>query len=305
MKEENIAKTKKWIIVLSVLVLIAIVVTLIIVFLPKDKNALLVQTQNQCETMFLQDQKESQRFEELKNNVSRFDEYSSDANNVYKLAGDLNQILEFYVFPLTYANADGTFQGNYSLILRSYEEARAKQNEIDKILQAQFGDEDDSFIKGAWQALREQFAQYLKATASAISGLNNIFKNSIPKGMIVNDYSCLITDNIDNYLQSINRDFIELEQAKDLSKKVEYFSAFVELIYYPKAENIYSYFNSKTLQQQVATINDFTQLYKTDFVNLIDSIKSSGFTFTASEGVVDTHSVLETTKTFLKGELAA
>lgn len=295
-------KTKKWIIVLSVLVAIAIAVTLIIVLLPKDYKRIISMTQEHCESIYLKKNKDEELYKNFQDKIDLVykDSYGVESDTVHSVLDSLGEVVDFYSEYIVFAENNKYFQKSYKPIVKGFENVSKYEDEMRKIVvdvNSKLGNQDNTFIASAWQKFKEYFQNYLKAYSKVISSLNNIFENCITDGIIQNEMTSLVLDTVDDYLDSIASDF-------DSSKtKVEYFTKFISYLQYPNGRAILARFNfDGELQDSIKLVQNFSKFYQdSNLKTLIDSVNDSGFTFQGSED--ETTGILETSEMFLKGEV--
>ena len=131
MKEGKI-KGKKWIIILSVLILIAIVVTLVIVFLPKNTDRVVELVDSQSKTMYLKNSDDKTKYKDFQNkiNLNLSSSAKQEVENIYQLFISLNDVIDFYNQNLVFAQDNSVFQNNYNKVVRNLESANNVQKEL-------------------------------------------------------------------------------------------------------------------------------------------------------------------------------
>lgn len=303
MKEGKI-KGKKWIIVVSVLILIAIVVTLIIVFLPKNPNQAIELLDSNSQTMFLKNSEDETRFKDFQNKVdlNLTDTDSQEVKNIYSLFGILNDVVAFYNQELVYAENNSAFQDNLGKVVRSLNSASSSQKSLTSSIEevnSRIGVSDTDFIKGKWSDIRKQFLSYLENYTQAISGLNAIYQGAVPNSVLQNELTRLVLSNIDNYLLSVREQFVE-KQALANAKRIEFFGQFVG--YIKNTDLLTDYHFNSALQSKVASLNAFEKTCNSTFSAVINSIGATGFTFSTT--LSGAQSYVDLAETFLQGGLA-
>lgn len=300
-------KTKKWIAVLAVFVLIAIVVTLVVVFLPKDSKKITRQTESQAQTMFLKVDGQQSKYNtfQSKINYALGGGYSQDTENVENIALSLNKIVEFYVYPLAFVEDGQYLQNNFQSVLNAYSKADAAQKrmvkEMEDAIQLLTGG-DSTFFEGAWKNFKGYFCQYLSAYVDAIEGLSGIYQKCLPKGVYVNDFSILTVDTVNLYLQSIQQN-LESNEAGVAQKIASKNTLLQKFLTYFDNNKIYNYIFDQDFQTKVAIVKTFDQIYGTNLKAVIDSAVEGGFSYAPTQEVQDTQGALGQATIFLKGEL--
>lgn len=306
---------KKWLIALSVLVLIGIVVTLVIVFLPKDTKKAVAKVHNAEETMFLVSQTETLAFEEFYGKFGTSHEYRVEGEMISKISANLNYMISFYNDYLIYANADKTFQGNYNHIVGGIDKANKSQKSMNEVLKdvSDFVPDSTTYLKTAWRDFRKDWVGYLKGYQETIEGLSKVYKFSLPKGAIQNKFSYLVLDTANDYIDEIIVKFealvksdvkdsatittFEKNQGKAISEK---FCNFV--VKYVNSGIMNEYYYSQNLQQDVNNIEKFESAYNKSISDVIKSGVSADNVWNMSAVAADTNSTaLNAVKKFLDG----
>lgn len=290
---------KKWIIALAILVLIAVVVVLVIVLLPKNTKGAVDKVQTQSEEMFLKDKTESSMFDEMQRKINNSaTDYIGEVASAKTVLIMLNDIMDFYNDYMVFAKDNKTFQNNYNVIMDSFGDANQYQKDMNAIcLEVHNKVENSStFIKGAWTDFKVVYAKYIKSYSKAIKGLNKVFTDCVPKGIINNDYTVKVLTTIDDYLNVINTGF------ETKAKVIEFADTFTKS--YLKSEELAKYKFSKNLQEKLASINKFSQLYGKTLQDVIATVDKDGIHMTPSETDKD-GKVLDDVKLFLLGGVRA
>ena len=299
-------KTKKWIVVLSILILIAIVVTLVIVFLPKNISNVIKQTNTQVETMYLKQSEDVKAFETFKSKITSSasvkEEIGQDVENVSNTFSAINNTLKFYNNYLVFAQDNSTFQNAYGKIMKSYNSAnqkqKAMQDVVDKV-NSKLDNDDDFFFEGAWREFKESFVPYFNSYVKAFKALSEVYEKCVPTGIITNEFTILVLDNVNNYFEVISNNF---DKSQDKIQKLNGFLGYINI---DENDVLQNYNFSENLQKSYKTITaDFGKIYEgKTFKDVIKSITEEGFTFEKSESDLD--NILEGVEKFLTGGLEA
>ncbi len=293
-------KSKKWIIALAVLVLIAIGVVFVVVFLPKNTSNAIKQTYAQKETMFLRSNDDEKMFASFERKVQlNASEYSGEIGCARKITVTLNNIIDFYSENIVFAQDNSTFQSNYNLIMDNYANANNYQARMTEKLVEVYNKVDSSstFTAGAWEEFRNIFASYVKCYASAIEGLNNVYRDCVTDGVMHNHLTFLVLDTVDDYLDVISKDFTKQRYV------VNYAYTFVNTYLVADSTNLSRYKFDETLQERVKLVNSFSDVYGKDqsIKNVIETIDASGIAYEANPE--DSNGVLNEVKSLLNGGL--
>lgn len=297
-------KSKKWIIVLSVVILVAIAVTLIIVFLPKNVSNAVERTNTQTQTMFLKQDKNKKLYKDFQTKITNIEAinkvYGQETQNVYTLTLAVNQIMDFYNDYIVFAEDKSTFQSNYGVIMKNYDVANTEQKKMEDVIvkvMQELGDQDNTFFESYWKEFRGYYVKYLNCYVTVINSLCEIYKDCVPNGILANQLTNLVLDNVDNYLNLINKDF------EKSTYKIQYLNNFISYLDIKNNNVLIKYNFSEELQESYSLISTFETIYGKDktLSSVIDSINENGFTFESVSA--DSKGVLDKTKTFLQGGL--
>lgn len=299
-------KGKKWIIILSVLVLIAIIVTLVVVFLPKNVDKIISEVDSQSKTMLLKEAESDDLYLKFKTKItgasSINEKYGQDTENVYDACKTINEVVDFYNGYLVFAFDNSTFQGQYSSIMKNYSIANSQQRKMEGLMEkvtTDLGNRDSTFFENAWKEFKGYFVDYFNSHVVVINSLCKIYENCIPKGIIANEMTELVLGTVNDYLDVIKNDF-------DNSKyKLEYLDNFLGYLDLDENKALSSFNFSQKLQENIEVLGTFGFVYGEDksLKTLIEGITADGFTMESN--VVDTKGVLDIAKNFLTGGLEA
>ena len=278
------------------MVLIGIVVTLVVVFLPKDTKKAVSKVYQAEQTMFLENQTEKALFQSFYGKFAPDNAYKAEAQDIEKIAESLHDMISFYNGYLIYAKTDKTFQSNFKHIVNGIDKANKAQKEMNAILKdvEDFSDKSSTYLKTSWREFREDWVGYLKGYQETIEGLSKVFKVCLPKGEIQNKFTYLVLDTTNDYIDEIIVKFEQLvktdvkdattspsfekNQGNALSKK---FCNFVTT--YVTSGMMNNYLYSTALEQDVINIEKFATTYKTS----ISSVIHSGFEVNANKEITE------------------
>lgn len=298
-------KSKKWIVILSVVILVAIAITLIIVFLPKNVSNAIERTNTQTQSMFLKQDKNKKMYRDFQTKITSVEainkEYGQETQDVYTLTLIINEVMDFYNEYIVFAENKSSFQANYGTIMKNYDVANSEQKKMENVIvkvMQELGPQDNTFFESYWKEFKGYYVKYLNSYVAVINSLCEIYKDCVPNGILANELTNLVLDNVDNYLNAINKDF---EKA---TYKIQYLNKFKTYLNVDTNKVLIKYNFNETLQEDYNLISTFENVYgegKT-LSSVIESINEDGFAFESVSG--DSKGVLEKTKTFLQGGLA-
>ena len=293
-------KTKKWLIIFSVLILIAIIVTLVIVFWPKDPNRIKGETIEQSQSMFLGDTKEKELYEELREKVAQNnlgDDKTAIVDRFELMSNQLGVVMNFYASNIVFVENNKTLQNEFGKIIRSYDKADSSKENLLGLLDEvkKLGGKDSNFIEGALEQIQEEYKVYYKNNVDAIVALSDVFKNCYKQGVYANEMTYLVIDIVNSYLKAINLR-LSTDANATLSAKVNAFNKF--LTYLTDQTEIKSFVFDKALQEKIEKVETFEKVFGKTYADLIATIDDEGLSF--SSNVVDTNGVLDSVKEFLR-----
>ncbi len=292
-------KKRGWIIALAIVVLIAVVVTCVIVFWPKNTDNVVSQTNTQIDTMYLKDKDDKDKFESFAKKVNKYaSQYNNEVQSAKRINDMIAEMMNFYGFYLPYAEGNGTFQSNYNLIMDGFNSANSYQEKMTQIMNEAYEkvNQAPTFTEGAWLDFKKEFFGYVKGYADAFQGLSKVFKDCVPDGVMHNELMFLILNTVNDYFNVIIGNGVEKQYTINFANT--FINKYVSLGTGPA----FSYKYSEALQGSVKTINKFSSVYGGQTIkDVIKSIQSTGITFEISEA--DTENVLKEVKTFLNGGL--
>lgn len=301
---------KKWLVALSILVLVAITVTMVVVFLPKKTDKAIEKIYNNESTMFLQSENEKTLYNSFVDKLDVVPSYRGEANFAKTISETMHDVVLFYKDSLLYAESDGTFQDNYGKIVNGIDRANDSKNRMNKMLgeiEEKIEAGSISNLRTAWRDYRREFVVYLNEYSTAIEGMSAVYQNSLPKGVRQNQFTYDVLDSVNYFLDYIIEDYqymvnVDVRDNATTSTfaggvKIEKFENFVEK-YLNNKTIISSVEYSSSLQSDMTKIKSFKELYKANLGDVIKSIKADyGFAGISQ----DTQGLLDTVKTFLNG----
>ncbi len=301
---------KKWLIALSILVLIAITVTMVIVFLPKKTSRAVEKVYENESTMFLQSENEKILYNSFVDKLEVVSSYQSEAKFARTLSETMHDVVVFYNASLVYCESNGTFQDNYGKIVSGIDranESKVRMNNMLSEIQEKIEAGSLSNLSTAWRDYRKEFVVYVTEYSNAIEGMSAVYKDCLPKGVRQNQFTYDVLDSVNFFLDYIIEDYsymvnVDVRDNSTTSTfaggvKVNKLENFVN-VYLNNKQTISSVEYSSSLQDYMTKIKEFKNLYKASLGDVIKSIKADyGFTGISQ----DTQGLLATVKTFLNG----
>lgn len=315
-KDYKAGGAKKWLIIIGILVLIAIIVTVIVLVIPGNTADAVDRLRQSSQTSFLENRSEEEKYDtfgrKLRNSSISYFVTGNEYASVEIVSGSINLILDFYNEYLPLAKDNKTLSKNYKKIKNNLEDAVDHQKEMNEIMDEANALKagSDTHLKNLWVDFRISFTDYITSMAKAIDALNNCYQGCFPSTLSNNLASSTILNTIDDFLSVITSEFKALTKSnlKEHTQadynyttygKVVYFSAFVENYLYDE-NDIYSYNFDTSLQEKYKKVNDFYATYsQSNFTNVISSISSSNLEIEFTPGQVDTSGILDAVKAFL------
>lgn len=315
-KDYKAGGAKKWLIIIGILVLIAIIVTVIVLVIPGNTADAVDRLRQSSQTSFLENRSEEEKYDafgrKLTNSSISYFVTGNEYASVEIVSGSINLILDFYNEYLPLAEDNKTLSKNYKKIKNNLEDAVDYQKEMNNIMDEAnaLNAGSDTHLKNLWVDFRISFTDYITSMAKAIDALNNCYQGCFSSTLSNNLASSTVLNTIDDFLSVITSEFKTLTETNlqehtqadykyTTYGKVVYFSAFVENYLYD-ADDIYSYNFDTSLQEKYNKINNFYATYsQSNFTNVISSISSSSLEIEFTPGQVDSDGILDAVKAFL------
>lgn len=317
-KKDYTTGSRKWLIVLSVLVLIAIIAVVIVLLVPGNTYSMVEVLHSHSTTSFLNVDNTSERenYDKLK---AEFDiavtGYKQEVEDIETLSQTINVILKFYDEYIVFAQDNGTLTRNYKSIKSSLNRASRLQEDMNEeiVTLISLSDNSDTYQRNAWIDLRVIYVDWLESMQNAITRLNTCYQNCFDPSLTNNTASTLVLNAVDDYISVITDDFNDLIENDQKSSSIESYNYtmngriklfeafvnarltstnFVNYIFYQRIKNFYD------------DVNQFYTVYsQEDFKYLLDSIAPNGaFTENFDDvNVSGSLTCLANTKTFLSG----
>lgn len=295
----------KWLIALSVLVLVAIVVVVIISCLPKDTKKVISRTNEFTTNVFLTDDNITSSYlefqEMVKNDPAIKETFGKESDSVLVLSVAMNKVLSFYNDQLIFAKDNKTFQNNYNPVVKNLNKAAKAQEVFEAVVtkvKATLKDEINStFIKGAWEEFRAAFMDYVDGIAAAVKALDKIYTACIAKGVLVN--------NLNEFTREVACAYLNQIADVDLSKSANYIDYFYFFTnYFDKEEDgniLVEYTFSSSLQDKYLDMMEVVGSYKNLISGMVKSINATGVTYSIDK-FADEYAILVD---FVEGGLVA
>lgn len=317
-KKDYTTGSRKWLIILSVLVLVAIIAVVIVLLVPGNTYSMVEVLHSHSTTSFLNVDNTSERenYDKLK---AEFDiavtGYKQEVEDIETLSQTINNVLDFYDEYTIFAKNNGTLTQNYKSIKSNLNKASRLQDDMNEeiVTLISLSDNSDTYQRNAWIDLRVIYVDWLESMQNAITRLNTCYQNCFDPSLTNNTASTLVLNAVDDYISVITDDFNDLIENDQKSNSIESYNYtmngriklfeafvnarltstnFVNYIFYQRIKNFYD------------DVNQFYTVYsQEDFKYLLDSIAPNGaFTENFDDvNVSGSLTCLANTKTFLSG----
>ena len=317
-KKDYTTGSRKWLIILSVLVLVAIIAVVIVLLVPGNTYSMVEVLHSHSTTSFLNVDNTSERenYDKLK---AEFDiavtGYKQEVEDIETLSQTINNVLDFYDEYTIFAKNNGTLTQNYKSIKSNLNKASRLQDDMNEeiVTLISLSDNSDTYQRNAWIDLRVIYVDWLESMQNAITRLNTCYQNCFDPSLTNNTASTLVLNAVDDYISVITDDFNDLIENDQKSSSIESYNYtmngriklfeafvnarltstnFVNYIFYQRIKNFYD------------DVNQFYTVYsQEDFKYLLDSIAPNGaFTENFDDvNVSGSLTCLANTKTFLSG----
>ncbi len=317
-KKDYTTGSRKWLIVLSVLVLVAIIAVVIVLLVPGNTYSMVEVLHSHSTTSFLNENNRSEQenysalMQDMSNEVTS---YMQEIRDVETLSQTINVILKFYDEYIVFAQDNGTLTRNYKSIRSSLNRASRLQEDMNEeiVTIISLSENSDTYKRNSWIDLRVIYVDWLENMQNAITRLNTCYQNCFDPSLTNNTASTLVLNAVDDYISVITDDFNDLIENDQKSNSIESYNYtmngriklfeafvnarltstnFVNYIFYQRIKNFYD------------DVNQFYTVYsQEDFKYLLDSIAPNGaFTENFDDvNVSGSLTCLANTKTFLSG----
>ena len=317
-KKDYTTGSRKWLIVLSVLVLIAIIAVVIVLLVPGNTYSMVEVLHSHSTTSFLNENNRSEQenysalMQDMSNEVTS---YMQEIRDVETLSQTINVILKFYDEYIVFAQDNGTLTRNYKSIRSSLNRASRLQEDMNEeiVTIISLSENSDTYKRNSWIDLRVIYVDWLENMQNAITRLNTCYQNCFDPSLTNNTASTLVLNAVDDYISVITDDFNDLIENDQKSSSIESYNYtmngriklfeafvnarltstnFVNYIFYQRIKNFYD------------DVDQFYTVYsQEDFKYLLDSIAPNGaFTENFDDvNVSGSLTCLANTKTFLSG----
>lgn len=290
-KKEYTTGSRKWLMILSILVLVAILAVVIVLLVPGNTYSMVEVLHSHSTTSFLNIDNTSERenYDKLKNEFDiAVTGYKQEVEDVETLSQTINNILDFYDEYTIFAQNNGTLTKNYKSIKSSLNKASKLQDKMNEeiVKLITLSDNSDTYQRNAWIDLRVLYIDWLESMQNAITRLNTCYQKCFNPSFTNNSASTLVLNTIDDYIDVIVDEFNNLKEndkksgsvevySYTIAGKVKLFNAFVRN--QVKSENFVDYTFDEQTKVFYDDVNKFFDLYsQEDFKNVIISINPNG-----------------------------
>lgn len=290
-KKEYTTGSRKWLMILSILVLVAILAVVIVLLVPGNTYSMVEVLHSHSTTSFLNIDNTSERenYDKLKNEFDiAVTGYKQEVEDVETLSQTINNVLDFYDEYTIFAQNNGTLTKNYKSIKSSLNKASKLQDKMNEeiVKLITLSDNSDTYQRNAWIDLRVLYIDWLESMQNAITRLNTCYQKCFNPSFTNNSASTLVLNTIDDYIDVIVDEFNNLKEndkksgsvevySYTIAGKVKLFNAFVRN--QVKSENFVDYTFDEQTKVFYDDVNKFFDLYsQEDFKNVIISINPNG-----------------------------
>lgn len=312
---------KKWLIVIAILVLLAIIVVTIILCLPGNPKSAVQALQKDKDNNIFKDEKVVQSYDNFEIKMASSNgNYSLEMEEVQILIEDLAVVVDKYSGYALYFEENQNFFDNYKPVTTSLNEIQnLKQNIVDELenVEKNYNENSKDFLRNSWIKIRTNVKDILYNYSQAFSSLLKIFEGSY-FGLEQNLASYIAFSTINDYVKVLYSDF-EFLSTEDLatssinnynytfSAVMNGFNQFItkfEGTVSGYSYDISSFYFDKSIENKYQNIKTFyTEYNEQNFQAIIESAKISNgkVTFTKVYDQEDENGVYELVKNYLGG----
>ena len=313
-KDYSAGGAKKWLIIVGVIVLVAILIVAIVLMIPANTYSMIGSLKESEQTYFLKDDDERASYSKFVSKINSNNQtsyYYQEVKDIQSLSNSMSIVLGYYNDFIVFAKNNSVMSKNYKKIKNNITKAEKYQKNMDKIINNASNYESSSYtlIQNAMIDFRKEFESYMECYQNAIISLNNVYQGCFDVSYSNNTASKNILNAVNDYIYSIVNDYKVLVSSDRKGSstssysyksryKISYFGNFVD-DFLTNTNDIRNYMFNSSLQTKYEKIERFFTLYgEKDFKQLIATINNSGVQKTYT-GIVDEDSVYSTVKNFL------
>lgn len=314
-KDYKASGAKKWLILFSFFMLVAVVVVGVILFIPANTYSMIESLQENEENFLFEDEKDKIHFENFTTKITSnatLSYYSNEIQNVEILVQSMSEVLGFYNDYLVFAKNNKTLSNSTKSINKYIANAKDLKKTIASLLEEteKLEVNSDTYLKNSWIDFRKNFTNYLENYYRLYISLSKCYENCFDESFNKNTASSTILGATNDYISVIISDYKILNTndkkgsttqgsySYNSGNKINCFKLFVQNYLVNKSE-ILQYLYTASIQTKYEKIGKFFTVYnEMDFKNVIKNINDSGISNPYTD-VSDEENVFAIVKNFL------
>lgn len=225
-KKKGVGKFLK---IFACLLFVAIVVGVVLLFVPTDSSSLVGVLTQTSQSKLLDDSKSRQEYTTFTNNLknnSRLRVYELEISAVKESIQVTNNVIDFYAQYIKFAKSNRVFKNNNGKAKTNLQNAMSEGKDMMKIASDNIVSIEvkETYLRSAWLDYRHSFINYLEYCSNAFESLYNIYDGCFDEGFTVNKAMLVDLQAVNDYLQVITSDFKQLEQKDKLNTEIASYS---------------------------------------------------------------------------------
>lgn len=279
----------KFIKITACLLFVAIVVGLIIFFVPTNKSSLVDTLIDTKESMLLCDSDSRANYHSFTvriNANSRVSIYADEIDAIEGIADSLNEIARYYNDYIKFATSNRTYKNYNGKAKSAIEKANSESKKLNKLITdaTKLTDSKETYLRNTWLEYRKGFLNYVKNYRDAFDALKRIYDGCFKESVSINPATKTNMEAVNAYIDilidKIN-DLVETDKMHTETSSYEFnygglatnFDKFVTKHVKDTVRGENYYFDSSVYDNYQTII---AYLGENKFENLLQTVNESG-----------------------------
>lgn len=279
----------KFIKITACILFVAIVVGLIVFFIPSNKSSLIEVLAEAKNQVLLQDDENKANYSAFSVRINanpRVNIYMEEMNSISVITETFSDVVNYYNGYIKFASSNRTFKNYNGKAKSSLQKAYDSSKKLNTIISDAISltDSKEAYLRNTWIEYRVEFLNYISCCSDAFEALyqivNGCFEDSVSINpatktnlLVVNSYVSVIKESFDELVDSDKLHIPTTEYTYLIGGKIGKFGGFVDKYLKNESENKKYYFDDATNLKYQTII---TYLKNENFESLIQSINKSG-----------------------------
>lgn len=197
----------KFVKITACLLFVAIVVGLIIFFVPTNKVGLVDTLIDAKETMLLCDSESREDYATFSSRVranTRVSVYADEINTVKVVADSVSEVVAYYNNYIKFATSNRTYKNYNGKAKSSIEKAKGESEKLDKLIAdaTKLTDSKETYLRNAWIEYRKGFLNYVSHCRDAFDALEHIYEGCFKDSISINPATIANMKAVNAYLNT-------------------------------------------------------------------------------------------------------